>query len=203
VPYILLFPASSGSRDRLEDECKFEQELARARGKSSVVGVTRHESGKATEELVSHQGIVELHSGFMMDFVEEEETELPIMDVAKKAKRTSYAVPTEALDSLPLHVLGKAEKQEYVRIQAEYDPDTKEFSDVSLGWDPDQKSPWDRLMEEIDERETVTPVLDHLVNKHGDDSWTPEAIADVRGVETQTVRENIKQIQASEEDEEE
>lgn len=138
-----------------------------------------------------------------MDFVEEDEIDLPIIDIAKKADRTSYPIPTDALESLPLHVLGKAEQQEYVRIQGEYDPDTQEFSDVSLGWNPDQRSPWDEIMEEIEHRDAVTPVLDHLVNKHGDDSWTPEAIADVRGVESDTVRENIKRFQSDENESEE
>ena len=200
MPYILLFPATSGSKDRLETGYEFEQRLARSRGSSSVI---KQNDSNDTEKLLSHRGIVSVDSGFMMEFVDEEETDLPIMDVAKNPERTSYAVPTEALESLPLHVLGRAERQGYVRIEAEYDVDTQEFSAVSLGWDPSKKSPWDRLMEEIDERETVTPVLDYLVNKHGDDSWTPEAIADVRGVETKTVRENIKQMQSSDTDDRE
>jgi hypothetical protein len=199
MAYILLYPATSGSVNRLNEGHEFEQRLARSRGKSEVVDTIETDEER-TEILEIEQGYVTTNSGIMMEFVDECEIDLPIMDVAKKPTRQAYRVTTEAFESLPLYILSQVEQQEYVRIQADYDPETKEFSNVSLGWNADEISEWDRLMEEIDQRDAVAPVIDYLVSKHGSDKWTPEAIADVRDVAPQTVRQNIRQIRTADED---
>jgi len=201
MSYILLYPADSGSIEALNDGRELEKQLARSRGESGVVDTIDGEDGDEQAELLhAERGPVLTHSGYMMEFVTAADTALPIIDVAKKPGRQAYPVAEESVQSLPVHILSRVEKQEYVRIEAEYDADEKEFRNVSLGWDAEEKSPWDQLMEALDERDMVNPVLDYLVFTHGPERWTPEAIADVRGVEPKTVRENIKRIRAADKD---
>jgi hypothetical protein len=200
MAYILLYSAASGSVSNLRDGNDFERRLARARGRSSVVDIIEEGNGEITEQLMSGQGQIATESGYFQEFVGEDEIDLPIIDVAKKPGRMSYPVPTEAVDSLPHHVLTQVEEQEFARIEGEYDPDEKEFTNVSIGWSADERSAWDQLMREIDEQDAIAPVLDYLVFNHGSERWTPEAIADIRDVRASTVRENIREIRAANEE---
>jgi len=198
MDHILLYIASSEDVASLNDGDEFARRLARGRGKSEVVEVIE-EDGETAELVASEQGFVTTESGYMMEFVSEIDIHLPIMDCANMDDRRAYRVPTEAVESLPAHILSELEQQEYVRIMAEYDSNNKEFSDASLGWDSDEKEPWDLVMEELDDRDVVNPVLDYLVFEKGSDKWTPETIAQVRDVQPDTVRENIQNIRTTKE----
>ncbi|WP_147439922.1 hypothetical protein [Haloarcula sp. Atlit-7R] len=132
-----------------------------------------------------------------MEFVDESDTHLPAVDVAKMNDRRAYRVPSDAVESLPAHILSELEEKEYVRIRGEYSSDRKEFSNVSLGWEASNKNAWDLMMEELDRRDVVNPVLDYLVFEHGSDRWTPETIAEARGVQPETVRNNIQNIRTT------
>ncbi|WP_312622064.1 hypothetical protein [Haloarcula sp. 1CSR25-25] len=198
MAYIFLYIASSESVSSLRNGDELACRLARGRGLSEVVRSVE-DGDEVTEILASERGYVTIESGYMMEFVDESDTHLPAVDVAKMNDRRAYRVPSEAVESLPAHILSELEEQEYVRIRGEYNSDGKEFSDVSLGWHSNDKSPWDLMMEELDRREVVNPVLDYLVFEHGSDRWTPEAIAEARGVQPETVRDNIQNIRTTKE----
>lgn len=197
--YIFLYIAASGNMSALNRGEQFEERLARARGRSEPVKKVETDDGDSAQLVVSEFGYVVSKSGYVMEFVEEKDTHLPAIDLAKMDDRRSYRVPTEAVESLPLHILAELEEQEYVRIMADYDESNSEFSNVSIGWTEDEKTPWDQLMEGIDDRDGETPMLDYLVFERGPDRWDIEAIADARDVKPKTVREHIQRIRTDNE----
>jgi hypothetical protein len=191
--FILLYVASSGSIAALDKGNEFECRLARARGKSEVIRTVDDDS---VDIVASERGYVVTQSGFMMEFIDPEDTHLPILDVAKMGDRRAYRVPTEAVESLPSNVLARLERNEFVRIHGQYDPETGTFSGIGLGWDVNEKNPWDLLLDEIGRRDEVNPVIDYWAVEYGPDHWNPETIAQKRGIQTKTVRENVHRIKA-------
>jgi hypothetical protein len=193
--YILLYVASSGNMAGLERGDEFERLIARARGKTDLIKEVE-EDGDTVDVLASERGFVVSPSGYMMEFVESRFTHLPIIDIAKMDHRRTYRVTEQAVGSLPAEILSVLESNEFVRIHGYYDSDDGKFQNVGLGWDINDRSPWDLLLDKIEQRGEINPVIDYWAFEFGPDYWTPESIAQKRGVEIDTVRTNIHRVKA-------
>jgi hypothetical protein len=198
--YILIYEGTSLTDFSQMDQVHSpEAKLARGRGGGEFPLLDSSPRSRSRSDDDSYftrisRGKIKVERGFVMRFVDPELRHLSVFDICSIPEEQSFPVPESALRSLPPGLRGILEEQGYLQIQGEYDSTTQEFVDVMLGWEKDLDDPLDELMrivKELDGR--LAPAISYMVNKHGPEQWAdPGVIAQARGIEESTVREQIE-----------
>ncbi len=134
-----------------------------------------------------------------MRFVDPELRHFSVFDICSIPEERSFPVPESALESLPIGLRGILEEQGFLQIQCTYDQTSQEFVDVLMGWDTEPDEPLDNLMQIIQELDgQLAPALSYMIYEHGPDRWAdPGVIGQARGIEEETVQEQIRMAKDS------
>ena len=174
--------------------------LARARGRGTFPELDEPDNAPGDEEgdhVEIDRGNINPETGFVMRFIDADLRHFSVYDLCSLVELASFPIPQSALESLTRQQRGILEQQGHLRIQAAYDSDQQEFDHVQQGWELPVDDPLDRLMdltEELDGR--TAPVISYLVAEEGPERWAdPGVIAEARGIEESTVREQIQEVE--------
>lgn len=201
--FVLLYEASSlTDYGKMADPQSVEAHLARGRGDGAIVGGTEADDSRPTEspesyELGFEQGRLKVDSGYAMRFVPPEFRTLSVWDICSVPDLRSFPAPVSAVESLSRGLQTALEEQGYLCISAEYNQGDQTFSSVRRGWKIDPNNPLDILMivtQELDGR--TAPAHSYVFHYFGGERWAdPGVIADARGIEEQTVRNQIEEAE--------
>jgi len=107
----------------------------------------------------------------------------------------AYPTPRSALNSLPAHLRASLNTQGYIQFFARYDHEQKSFNDIRQRRDDtDLLDEMLDLMSRFNLSETV--VFDYIAVKD-DNGYSPETIAEVRGVQSKTVKTNVDKVRST------
>jgi len=195
--------ASSTQYEQMDRTRSVEAKLARARGRGrfpladgSVRSRPRSDDGSYAIRI--DRGKINIDTGYVMRFVDPELRHMTVFDLCSSPEDRSFPVPENALQSLPPGLRGILEEQGYLQIQGDYDKTTQEFVDVLLGWDVAPEDPLDELMKIVKELDgRLAPAISYMMYTYGPNRWAdPGIIAEARGIEESTVREQIENAKA-------
>ena len=202
--FILIHQAASSHQyDDLDRLSSPAARLARARGRGTFPALdddTDRSPGDDERYYVEiDRGTITPETGYVMRFIDAELRHFSVYDLCSMVELPSFPIPHSALDSLTRQQRGILEQQGHLRIQAAYDSDEQSFEHVQQGWELPINDPLDRLMqltEQLDGR--TAPAISYLVAEEGPQRWAdPGVIADARGIEEQTVRQQIQEVEAA------
>ena len=200
--FILIHEAASSHQyDDLDRLSSPAARLARARGRGTFPALDDDTDRSPSDDEHYHveieRGTITPETGYVMRFIDAELRHFPVYDLCSMVELPSFPIPDSALDSLTRQQRGILEHQGHLRIQAAYNSDTQSFEHVQQGWELPINDPLDRLMqltERLDGR--TAPAISYLVAEEGPQRWAdPGVIADARGIEEQTVRQQIQEVE--------
>jgi hypothetical protein len=197
VHAVLYDGASTGDIDNLEDGSSKAAQLAQGRGGGSVDAV---EGGSSSDdrEYVARIGEGRLYNeeGYFIRYVNKEHMGLTAQDVLTLPTLRSYPLPTSAYKSLPPSVQAALEEDGVVKVTGAYDRDQKVFYGAEKGWGSIEGglSSEERLIQLLHKGNPAPAVVDYFLVVEGDNKWTAEVVADARGVQADSVRQNINRV---------
>lgn len=187
--------ASLENFHKLDDVESAESMLARGRGGGEVADIGLMLDGDGGGALRFEEGKLQIETGYVMHFVEDDFTDLPIYDIINIPDIPCYSVSQSALESLPAWAQTKLEQQGHLKCSGEYDRTSKEFREIRPGWDDQARSGADVLAEMIEEYDgelLARPVYYFLSQYASDEYADPGAIAELRGIQESSVESEIR-----------
>jgi hypothetical protein len=207
--HVLMYEAGKPpSSERLSDPTSTASMIARARGEGMIAKMTperkvrplnENESLGGNEEVVMkfEEGTIVPESGFVMQFITRKyiSSSLSVFDIATIPELQAYPVPDTAVESLPEIVINKAETQGYVRFTGKYSIMDQVFENITLGWDTGSVNPLEKIIRIAEKTGSAVKSLDYVLFLYGPPEWQDEkAIAEFRGIQPDTVRQNIMDV---------
>jgi hypothetical protein len=204
--YVLLFKAGKPpASERLSDPTSTASMIARARGEGMIAKMTperrveplkEDEALGGNEEIVMkfEEGTIAPETGYVMQFINRQfvSSPLSVLDIATIPEMKAYPVPETAIESLPEIVINKADTQGYVRFTGDYSIVDQVFENITLGWDTGSVNPLEKLIRIAEKTGSAVKSLDYVLFLYGPPEWQDEeAIAEFRGIQPDTVRQNI------------
>ena len=130
-----------------------------------------------------------------MHFVDRSERHLTVYDIVALPEKTAYPVAPETLESLSHWALSRLHSDGHVKLTGIYDRDVKKFEDVEEGW-TEYRNPYDKIAELAKAADgDFLSVIYYLLSEHASDQYAhPESIAEIRGIEPDTVKNGINKV---------
>lgn len=202
VSFALIHKATSLTDfQQLEHPDSIESQVARGRGKATVESVEVQNEGDSDEGKTEYQvnveeGRIKIDSGYVVRFIQPEHTDLSPFDVMGLDSIKAYPAPEGMIENLTPRIRGYLKEHGYVQVRGAYSPSDSRFYGVQMGWElADEVDPWDRLMEIIDQVSTTPAAVDYMFIKEGPDRWDVEEVSKVRGIASESVRNNVRAIE--------
>lgn len=186
---------------KLHKATSIESKIARSRGRAELASENGHEESGSDEELVRlrfKEGQLELETDYVMHFVEESHTDLPIYDIISIPDAPCYPVSRTTLESLPRWAQAKLERQGHLKCSGVYDRPTKKFFSVRLGWDGYPQNTADVLAEILQEYDgdRLARSVYYFLHEYASDEYSePETIAELRDIQESSVKSEIEKAQ--------
>jgi len=186
---------------KLNNATSIESKIARSRGRAELTTENGHEESGPDEELVRlcfKEGQLELETDYVMHFVEESHTDLPIYDIISIPDAPCYPVSRTTLESLPRWAQAKLERQGHLKCSGVYDRPTKKFFSVRLGWDGYPQNTADVLAEILQEYDgdRLARSVYYFLHEYASDEYSePETIAELRDIQESSVKSEIEKAQ--------
>jgi hypothetical protein len=183
---------------KLNNAISIESKIARSRGRAEFIGEDGSEEDDSDEGLVHlcfQEGKLELETDYVMHFVQESHTELPIYDIIGIPDAPCYPVSQTTLESLPRWAQAKLERQGHLKCSGVYDRPTKKFFSIHLGWDDYPQNTADvlaEILQEYDGERLARSVYYFLHEYASDDYSDPETIAELRDIQESSVKSEIE-----------
>jgi len=207
VSHAVIYEAGSLTNfDQVMDRESLEAQIAASRGDGDIEAVEERKDNQdgVTFELTKSEGRLKTESNYLIRFVdtdlvravEDEQTGLSVFDIMKIESLKDYPAPEKLIESLPPHIHGRLKEYSYVQVQGAYQSNAQRFYGVRLGWRVEENiDPWDRIMQIVSQVSTTTGGLDYAFVKHGPDRWGVDEIADARGIDKGSVRNNVRSVE--------
>jgi hypothetical protein len=182
---------------QLEKPESLESKVARGRGRGKVSADSSQPCGDDDEIalLEFQEGRLRLETDYVMHFVDENLTDLPIYDIINIPDEPCYPVSRFALDSLPGWAQAKLERKGHLKCSAVYDSYSNQFYDVRVGWEDTPQNAADALAEMLQEYDgelLARPVYYFLHQYASDEYADPETIAELRDIQESSVESEIR-----------
>lgn len=183
---------------QLNDTQSVQSKIARSRGRAEFLDDDELQDIEADDETVSlrfEEGQLQLETDYVMHFVKEAYTDLPIYDIISIPDAPCYPVSRTTLESLPRWAQAKLERQGHLKCSGVYDRPTKKFFSVRLGWDDHPQNTADvlaELLQEYDGDRLARSVYYFLHEYASDEYSDPETIAELRGIQESSVKSEIE-----------
>jgi len=186
---------------KLNNATSIESKIARSRGRAELTTENCPEGSGFDEDQVRlrfKEGQLELETEYVMHFVEESHTDLPIYDIISIPDAPCYPISRTTLESLPRWAQAKLERQGHLKCSGVYDRPTKKFFSVRLGWDGYPQNTADVLAEILQEYDgdRLARSVYYFLHEYASDEYSkPETIAELRDIQESSVKSEIEKAQ--------
>jgi hypothetical protein len=152
------------------------------------------DTGRKPEKSIQHS-----YSDYSLYLVPEFATERTIYDILDSPVGYHHPIPGEAIDSLPTTARTRLVQKGHLRFRGFYNSSAQAFEQFSMGWDSSSTQDSDVFVQVLDHLDGAfaKAVYYYVLNYASGEYQDPELLAEIRGVQPETVEETARKAEES------